>query len=126
MSTPGRRMERNGTCPGRTPNSPRAPGAVTSSTSASTRAPRGVVRERRIGRLRGLLGHLLGLGPDLIQAAHHVEGLLGDVVAAALDDVLEAADGVLELDVLALGAGEGLGDGEGLRQEALDLAGPRD
>ncbi len=38
---------------------------------------------------------------------------------------LEAADGVLELDVLARGAGEGLGHVERLGEEALDLAGAR-
>jgi len=44
----------------------------------------------------------------------------------AIDDFLEAAHGVFDLHILALEAGELLGDVEGLREEALDLAGARD
>ena len=44
----------------------------------------------------------------------------------AFDDFLEAADGVGQLHVLALEAGELLGHVERLREEALDLAGARD
>ena len=43
----------------------------------------------------------------------------------AVDDFLEAADGVGQLDVLARDAGELLGDVERLRKEPLDLAGAR-
>jgi hypothetical protein len=56
----------------------------------------------------------------------HVEGLLGDVVVFAFDDLAETANGVLEDDVLALTAGELGGDVERLREEALDFAGARD
>ena len=62
----------------------------------------------------------------LLDAAHHVEGLLGQVVVLAVDDLLEAADGVRELDVAPGRAGELLGHEERLREEALDLAGARD
>jgi len=41
----------------------------------------------------------------------------------ALDDFLERADRIFDLHELAADAGEDLGDVEGLRQEALDLAG---
>ena len=58
--------------------------------------------------------------------ADHVEGLLGKRVALAADDHLEAADRLLQRHVLARRAGEHLGDVEGLRQEALDLARPCD
>jgi len=44
----------------------------------------------------------------------------------ALHDALEAGDRVGELDVLAGDADELLGDVEGLREEALHLAGARD
>ena len=60
----------------------------------------------------------------LVDAADHVERLLGQVVVLAGDDGLEAADRVLERHVLAGAAGEHFGDVERLRQEALDLAGP--
>src|SRR5687767_13360883 len=99
------------------PNSPRTPGAVTSSTSVVMRAPIGVVIERCMGPGSALLGHLLGARAHLVQAAHHVERLLRDVVALAVDDLLEAAHGVLDLDVFAGRAGEGLGDVERLGEE---------
>ncbi len=44
------------------------------------------------------------------------------MVALAVADHLEAADGFLQRDVLAGGAGEHLGHGERLREELLDLA----
>src|SRR5215217_9371768 len=56
----------------------------------------------------------------------HVEGLLGQIVVLALDDLAEAPDRVLELDVAAFLAGELLGDEVRLREEALDAARPRD
>src|SRR5713226_7715492 len=58
--------------------------------------------------------------------ADHVEGLLGERVAFARNDHLEAPDRVLQRHVLARRAGEVLRHGEGLRQEALDLARARD
>src|SRR6185436_12227172 len=58
----------------------------------------------------------------LLDRADHVEGLLGQLVALAVDDHLEALDRVLQRHVLARRAGEYLRDGERLRQEALDLA----
>src|SRR5882672_4431732 len=103
-STPGLSADMSGTWPGSTPNSPSAPGAVTSSTSVSTRAPRGVVSENFITKtprpsasllLRFLL-ELLGLGAHVVDAALHVEGLLRQVVALAVDDLLEAGNGVLD------------------------------
>ena len=41
-------------------------------------------------------------------------------------EALEAADGLVEIDEVAGGAGEHRGDGERLREEALDLAGAGD
>src|SRR5262245_53101620 len=126
-STPGRSAAISGTWPGRIPISPSAPGALISSTSASTTAPRGVVTERRIRRSPSprsgvRLGDLLGVRAHLVEPALHVDGLLRQVVALAGDDLLEAGHGVLDLDVAPGAAGEGLGHVERLRQEALDLA----
>src|SRR5438552_7072240 len=119
----------SGTCPGSTPNSPSNPGAVISSTFVSTMAPRGVVTDSRMTLAPSfsgvLLGELFGAGAHVVQAPLHVEGLLGQVVALALDDLLEAGDGVLDLDVLAWRAREGLGHEERLGKELLDLAGAR-
>src|SRR5512138_1581888 len=54
--------------------------------------------------------------------ANHVEGLLRQRIVLAADDALEAADGVLQRDDLAVLTGEHLRDVERLRQEALHLA----
>src|SRR5690606_28951560 len=59
---------------------------------------------------------------DLVDGAGHVEVLLGDLVVASLDDLLEAADRVGNRHVLALDAGELLRNEERLREELLDLA----
>src|SRR5690606_7225053 len=58
----------------------------------------------------------------LFDRADHVERLLRQVVVLAVDDRLEALDGVLQRHVLAGRAGEHFRDAERLRQEALDLA----
>src|SRR5829696_8166685 len=60
-----------------------------------------------------------GLLDGLIDVADQVEGLLGQLVVASFDDLLERADRVVELDELALEAGELLGDEERLREEPL-------
>src|SRR4051812_11655062 len=124
--TPGFSADISGTWPGRTPNSPSSPGAVSSSTSVSTSAPRGVVIDSRIAGLRRFLGQPLRGRAHGIQTALHVERARRDVVPLAVDDLLEAAHGVLDLDVLARPAGERLGHEERLRQELLDLARARD
>src|ERR1043166_247249 len=69
-----------------------------------------------------LAGDALGLLACLFDGADHVEGALRQVVVLAVNDLLEAADGVGDLDELALEAGELLGDEEGLREEGLNLA----
>src|SRR5947199_9562480 len=71
-------------------------------------------------------GHARGLLAGLLNGADHVEGLFGEVVVLAVNDLLEAADGVGGLDELAFEAGKLLGDEEGLREEALNLARARD
>src|SRR5437763_1108236 len=136
----------SGACRARTPISPAAPGTTIISASPSNAGPSGVTSEtskRLLGSLLrlllGLFALLLGLFGLLLSAAadalrlldrlldrpDHVEGLLGQVVVLAVEDLREALDLVLELHVLAGRAGELLGDEVRLREEALDLPGPR-
>src|SRR5467141_2306402 len=68
----------------------------------------------------------LRLLEGFLDRADHVEGLLGERVAFARHDHLEAPDRVLQLDVLAFLAGEVLRHAERLRQEALDFPRARD
>mmetsp|Transcript_38402 Transcript_38402/g.120959 ORF Transcript_38402/g.120959 Transcript_38402/m.120959 type:complete len:569 (+) Transcript_38402:1788-3494(+) len=113
-------------CPGRQ----RAVGTALCSrarSSASTRGGgEGDKTRGRPGRRRGLvlhlLGHRLGLLNRLLHRANHVEGLLGQVVVLAGEQAREALDRLRERAELARLAGEDLGDVEGLREEALDLA----
>jgi len=55
--------------------------------------------------------------------SHHVEGLLGELILLATQDVLESRDGLLQHHQASLHASEGLSHSEGLRHKALDLAG---
>src|SRR5262245_24426589 len=64
----------------------------------------------------------LALVDRLLDGADHVERRLRQVVVFALDQPLEAADGVSQVDELAGRAGEYFGNMERLAQEALDLA----
>src|SRR5437588_460647 len=125
----------SGACRARTPISPAAPGTTIISASPSKAGPSGVTREtskRRLGSLRLLFALLwllllaaaaepLRLLDRLLDRADHVEGLLGQLVVLAVEDLREALDRVLELHVLAGRAGELLGDEVRLREEALHL-----
>src|SRR5512146_1679222 len=75
-------------------------------------------------RCRGRL-QFLGLLEHFLDGADHVERLFGHIVMLALENFVEAAHCVFDLDVAALHAGELLGNVEGLRQELLDFAGAR-
>src|SRR5690606_32832833 len=66
------------------------------------------------------------LGADVVDRAGHLEGLLRQVVALALEHLLERANGVVLRAVDALEARERLGDVERLTEELLDLARARD
>src|ERR1051325_6913191 len=97
------------------PSSPASPGSTTNSaspekidSSALTTSTWMVAFAILLERLRLLLRFLDG--------ADHVERLLGQRVALAVDDHLEALDRVLQRHVLARRAGDVL------RQGALDLA----
>src|ERR671925_995453 len=128
----------SGACRASTPISPAAPGTTIISASPSKAGPSGVTSEtskRRLGSfglLLSLLGLLLAAAADalrlldrLLDRPDHVEGLLGQVVVLAVEDLGEALDRVLELHVLARRAGELLGDEVRLREKALDLPRPR-
>jgi len=69
---------------------------------------------------------LLTLGASRLDVANHVEGALGKVISLTSNDSLEGADGVLQVDQLALDTSENLGDSEGLGQETLELTGTLD
>lgn len=62
----------------------------------------------------GTLPVLTALCKNLVDRAAHEERLLGQVVAVAAEDGLEAADGILELYIRTLDAGEVLGNMERL------------
>src|ERR1700710_2894079 len=111
ISPPSVRVETCCTSPSKT-----SPSGVRTSTSSLCSAATSALR-----RCRGFGG----LG-DLVDRALHVEGALGEVVVLAVEDLAEAADGLGDRHVLAGAAGELFGDEERLREETLDLAGPRD
>jgi len=71
-------------------------------------------------------GDLSGLRPDLFDISDHVESDLWDAVQLAAQNLGETGDGVLECYVSAWGTGEGLSNGEWLREESLDLSGSGD
>src|SRR5215470_7464027 len=104
VSTPGLSAVSIGTWPGSSSNSPSSPGACTLSASVCATTPRGVTRliPRIVGNpvamgpsALGALGELGGLGAHVVDRAGHLERLLGQVVALALQDLVEAAHRVL-------------------------------
>src|SRR3981081_3216076 len=129
--SPGRSVVSRGACRGSMPSSPSAPrqtrkGLPCPSTSPS-KSERSTLTTRSdtATRLLILRLHLLALLAGFLDRADHVERLLGQVVVLALQDLSEAADGLLHADEAALSAREALRDEEGLRQEPLNLARPR-
>src|SRR2546421_2555523 len=141
---PGLRMVMSGAWRASTPSSPSAPVAMMNSTSPSNRLrstlttrsgnfipglPTAWGGRRRTrcaaGWERSLLLHRFGLRASLVDRAHHVEGLLRQIVVLALEDLLEAAHSLASGHVLAFATGEPLGDAEGLGEKALNLARPR-
>src|SRR5437588_608185 len=141
---PGLRMVMSGAWRASTPSSPETSVAMMNSTSPSNRLrstlttrsgnfipglPTAWGGRRRTrcaaGWGRSLLLHRFGLRASLVDVAHHVEGLLRQIVVLALEDLLEAAHRLAPRHVLAFATGESLGNAEGLRQESLHLARPR-
>src|SRR5689334_9416440 len=112
----------NAAWPGRTPKYPSMPGTTTSSTCSVMTARDGVATSSVSRSAIVLLAQLLGLVDGLADVADHVEGLLGQVVVLAIDDLAERLDRVRDLHVSPRRAGELLGHEKWLREEALDLA----
>src|SRR5690348_12337188 len=110
------------------PSSPMTPGSTTNSASPEKICSSALTMSTFMvgAAIAILLLQLLRLLEHLVDAADHVERLLGQRVALAVDDHAEAADRLLERHVLARRAGEHLGDVERLRQETLDLPRARD
>src|SRR5688500_18957651 len=109
----------SGRWPGSTPNSPSTLGAVRSWTGSASEAPSGDTISSWMCVASAISGDFLQLPSGFfgfLDVADHVEGLLGQVVAAAVQDLLEARDGFLERDVLAGAARELRGHEVGLRQ----------
>src|SRR5688572_32158956 len=122
-TTPSRTVDITGAWPSRTPKSPSVPGTTTMWTFSERTSFVGVTSSKCRGIRSVLFGHLLGLLDRLVDAADHVESLLGQVVVLTLDQRLERAHRVLDLHELAGNVGEHFGDVERLAEEALDLAG---
>src|SRR5713226_2418349 len=106
------------------PISPSVPGATTMSTSPSKTRRSWLTISQRMGI--SAFGQALGLGHGVVDRAHVAEGLLGQVVVLAVEDLAEGAHRLAQRDVGALHAGELLGRDHGLAQEFFDLAGPCD
>src|SRR5690606_30849092 len=121
---PGLSRVISGAWRGAMPSSPISPVATTMVASPVYISASALTMSQRIvvAMSSASAGDLLRLLDRLVDAADHVEGLLRQVVELAVDDHLEAADGLLQRHVLARGAGEHLGDVERLREETLDLA----
>jgi hypothetical protein len=80
------------------------------------------IRNCHMRRLLGVSSKLLGLGDSLLDTADHVESGLRESIVLTVKNLLEGSDSVLKRDKSSLNTGENLGDGEGLRQESLDLS----
>src|SRR5688572_9475138 len=104
------------------PSSPASPGSTTNSASPEKMLSSALTTSTWMVAAAIALLERLRLLEGFLDRAHHVERLLRQRVALAVDDHLEALDRVLEGNVLARRAGEVLRHRERLRQEALDLA----
>src|SRR5690606_1604129 len=114
-------VDMKGAWPSSTPNSPSVPGTTTMWTSSERTRRAGVTSSKWRAMASGFLGQLLGLLDRFLDAADHVERGFRKVIVLAVDNCLERAHGVLDLDELARDVGEHLGDVERLAEEALDL-----
>src|SRR4029079_7863699 len=95
------------------------PGTWTESTSSENARRSGVTISSSNGIATTSRVQALGVLADVVDRAGEEEGLLGQGVDLALEDLLEARDGVLDRHERAGPAGEYLGDAERLRREPL-------
>src|SRR5215212_174829 len=100
------------------PSSPASPGSATKRASPEKIDSSALTTSTRMVWVGSMSADLLGLLERFVDGADHVERLLGQVVALAVGDHLEAADGFRQRHVLAGRAGEHFGHVERLRQEA--------
>src|ERR1700709_597103 len=117
------------------PTSPSCAGKATKVASASSTARSGVItlqwKVLPVAMAQSpaglaLSGQLFRLRRRIFDSADVHERLVRQVIPLAVAQLLEGADGGRPGDVDAGEAGELLGDVEGLREEALDLAGAAD
>src|SRR5689334_23675499 len=107
----------SGAWPGRMPRYPDVPGTCASVAGSLTMRRSGVtisIWNVSAMTLRSRF-HLLGILEDFVDCALHVERLLGHIIVLAFDDLLEAADCILNLDVTSPVARELLRHMERLR-----------
>src|SRR3954471_3423052 len=107
------------------PSSPASPGRTTNSASPEKIASSALTTSTWMVAAAILLLERLRLLEGFLDRADHVEGLLGQRVALAVDDHLEALDGVLQRNIFPRRSGEVLRHRERLRQKALDFPRPR-
>ena len=69
---------------------------------------------------------MCGVRADVVDSSGQEEGLLGQRVGLALEDLLERSNGVLDRDIGTRPAGEDLGHEERLAGEPLEPPGPSD
>src|SRR4029079_223001 len=103
------------------PSSPMMPGSTTNSASPEKICSSALTTSTWIVLAMRLLQRLCFFELS-VDAAQHVERLLRQMIAFAVDDHVEAADRLLERHELARRVGEHFSDEERLRQEALHLA----
>src|SRR5690606_33269935 len=115
LTVPGRMREISGVWPGRMPSSPASPGSETNFASPAKIDASALTTSTCMVAMRLSLLQGLGLLEGFVDGADHIERLLGQGIALAVHDHLEAADGFLERNVLAGGAGKHFGHVEGLR-----------
>src|SRR5215204_3850457 len=131
MISPGTTCVIIGTWSGYTPICPSLAGNVTISTSTANAIPCGVTISSFIVSLIPAplqprpprTPHQRSASLNLLDPALHVEVPFRHAVVRAVEDLLEAADGVGDGDLTSFAPGEHLRGAERLTQKPLDLAG---
>src|SRR5215471_855244 len=108
------------------PSSPTMPGRTTNSASPEKICSSALTTSTWIVEAIFVLLERLGFLERFLDRSYHVERLLVQRVALAVDDHCKALDRLLQRHELARRSRENLSDAERLREEALDLAGSRD
>src|SRR5436190_2820849 len=136
-SSPTPSIETSGAWCGSTPSSPSTPGSWTESTVSEYARRSGVTISSWSGMATPSSGRapagasggssessscrqFLSIRANVVDRARQEEGLLGQRVGVALEDLLERGDGVLDRDVRARSPREHLGDRERLAREPLE------